>query len=317
MMAALAGVALLAGCSTDNSIRGSGTIEMDELDGASLVGGRVARLNVGQGDAVKQGDTLAVLQYDEVTAGVASQAAQAARAKAQYEDLRSGPRPQEIQSARAMLDAASTQAELSERDYARAESLFHIDVLPQADFDRARAARDVARANRDGAQENLKLLENGYRHEQVDAAARNAEGARADLAARQSRASELVLTAPISGVVLLRNYLPGEIATQGSAVVTLGDPDRLWVRVYIAAPQLPRVKLGAHVEVEVHGVKRRFPGKVVEIATESEFTPRAALTEDERANMVFGVKVALDPSAGTLKPGLPADAHISEGGAGP
>ena len=317
MIAAIASIAVLAGCGSDNSIRGSGTIEMDEVDVASLVGGRVARLYVDEGDAVKQGDTLAVLQYDEVTAGVASQAAQAARAKAQYEDLRSGPRPQEIQSARSMLDAATTQAEVSERDYARAESLFHIDVLPRADYDRARVARDMARANRDSARESLTLLESGYRREQVTAAERNAEAARADLAARQSRARELVLTAPISGVVLLRNYLPGEIVTQGSAVLTLGDPDRLWLRVYVAAPQLPRVKLGARAEVEVHGVKQRFPGRVVEIATESEFTPRAALTEDERANMVFGVKVALEPSAGTLKPGLPADAHIAEGGAGP
>ena len=47
----------------------------------------------------------------------------------------------------------------------------------------------------------------------------------------------------------------------------------------------------------------RFPGRVVEIATQAEFTPRAALTEEERANLVFGVKIALDPTGGALKAG--------------
>jgi HlyD family secretion protein len=109
----------------------------------------------------------------------------------------------------------------------------------------------------------------------------------------------------------LRNFEPGELASAGAPIVTLGNPDSLWIRVYVAAPKLGGVRLGAPVEVRAVGVPgRTFPGRVVEIASRAEFTPRAALTEEERANLVFGVKVVLDPSDGRLKAGLPADAMI-------
>jgi len=95
-------------------------------------------------------------------------------------------------------------------------------------------------------------------------------------------------------------------------VVTLGDPDSLWVRAYVAAPEIGRVRIGATAEVSVDGFRKRaFPGRVVSIATSAEFTPRAALTEEERANLVFAVRIAMDPSGGTLKAGLPVDVRIA------
>jgi HlyD family secretion protein len=57
--------------------------------------------------------------------------------------------------------------------------------------------------------------------------------------------------------------------------------------------------------------KRTFPGHVATVATRAEFTPRAALTEEERANIVFAVKVAMDPTGGALKPGLPVEVRIA------
>ena len=192
--------------------------------------------------------------------------------------------------------------------------LYEGNVASARDLDRARADRDAALARRQAAEEQLRLLLAGSRRAQITAAQKAAEAARAQLQASRSRVSELYLTAPISGVVLLKNFELGELAPAGMPVVTLGNPDSLWMRVYVAAPELPRVRLGAPVEVSVQGIGRRFRGRVVEIATESEFTPRAALTEDERANLVFGVKVALDPTHGTLKPGLPAEARILEPG---
>ena len=109
----------------------------------------------------------------------------------------------------------------------------------------------------------------------------------------------------------MRPVEPGELVAAGATLFTLGDPDSLWMRVYISAPQIVAVKLGQAAQVEVDGMPNRiFEGRVVEIATRAEFTPRAALTEEERANLVFGVKISLEPSGGVLKPGLPADATI-------
>ena len=301
----------LAGCSNDSGmIRGSGTIEMDEIDVASIVGGRLLRLAVSEGDTVNIGDTLAVLDRGEIAAELAAQTAQAQRAQSQARDLQQGARPAELVIAREQARAAQADLELAQVSYERTERLAKSGVTAPAELDRARAARDAARARAASANEQVRLQEDGFRRQQVAAAQQGATAALAQLAGARSRANELVLTAPRAGVVLMTNYDAGELVPPSAAVLTLGDPDSLWMRVYVAAPKLTKLRVGALAEVRPVGVKQPFHGRVVSIANEAEFTPRAALTEEEQANLVFGVKLALDRTGGALKAGLPADARI-------
>ena len=305
------GVAALGGCARDSSgIRGSGTIEMDEVDVASLVGGRLEKLNVIEGDTVTVGDTICVLNRGEVSADLAAQAAEAERAQAQAQDLIQGSRPAELVIAKEAVRAANADLELAKTEFDRTDHLVKQGLAPVADLDRARAARDAAQARASSAAEQQRLADEGYRRQQVAAAKQGAAAAIAQLQGAKSRAEELVLTAPRNGVVLLVNYRAGELVPPSMPVVTLGDPDSLWMRVYVAAPLLTKVRLGAPVEVRPIGVSKPFGGRVVSIATEAEFTPRAALTEEEQANLVFGVKLVLDRTGGRLKAGLPADARI-------
>jgi len=309
---AVALVLALAGCSNGNgTIRGSGTIEMDEVDVASIVGGRLVRLSVAEGDTVMAGDTLAVLDRGEIAAELAAQAAEAERAQSQARDLQQGARPAELTIARETLRAAEADLALAVVSYERTDKLFKAGVAPPADMDRARTQRDAAEARAAAAREQLRLQEEGFRRAQVAAARQGAAAAAAQLAGARSRAAELVLTAPRPGVVLLVNYETGELVPAGSPLLTLGDPDSLWMRVYVAAPLLSKVRLGAPVEVRPVGAKQPFAGRVVSISTEAEFTPRAALTEEEQANLVFGVKLVLERTQGVLKAGLPADARIA------
>lgn len=304
----------LGGCSDfDREVRGSGTIELDEVDVASLVGGRVSRVFVEEGNTVRAGDTLAILAHGEVTAGVKAQEAELERAHALAKDQEQGPRAEERKSAKAELDASEAALKLAALELERVRALSQNKLVSQADLDRAQARRDEAAAHREAAAERLRLLEAGYRKQMVVAAREAAAAARAELASAKSKARELVLTAPISGVVLLKNVEPGEVVGVGIPLLTLGDPTKLWMRVYIAAPKVVKVRLGDKADVTVRGEHSAFTGRIVEIATRAEFTPRAALTEEERANIVFAVKVALDPTGGLLKPGLPADARILVG----
>src|SRR6267142_3445884 len=313
LLAALAMLAI-AGCSHSNGdIRGSGTIELDEVNVSSLVGGRVTGILVSEGDSVALGDTLVVLAQGEVTAGVRQQEAEAQRAGELARDQALGPRVEERRASKADLDTAEAALTLAERELTRIRALYDKQLLPQSDLDRAQTQRDQAAARRDGAAQRYRMLETGYRKTIVDAARNAAEAARAGLQSARSKARELTLTAPISGIVLLKNVEQGEVVGPAVPILTLGDPSKLWMRVYIAAPLLPRVHLGDKVLVHVLGDSRSYPGRVVEIATRAEFTPRAALTEEERANIVFGVKVAIDPQDGNLKPGMPADARIVPG----
>jgi len=302
----------VAACSRHgNAIRGSGTIEMDEIDVSSLVGGRVIALRVLEGDTVRAGDTLVVLDRGEVSADLAAQAALTQSATAQYKDLQAGARPAEVLAAQAEQSAAEADRTLAEANFARAEQLAKTNAIAPSDLDQARANRDAARARARAAAEQVRLLENGYRVQQVRAARDAAQAAEAQLAGARSRVGELVLTAPSSGVVLLANFQRGEVAGAGVPIVTIGNPDSLWMRVYIGAPRMQPVRIGASVDVVSRVEKgRTFHGRVVQINSQAEFTPRAALTEEEQANLVFGVKVALDRTGGALKAGLPADAFI-------
>ena len=301
----------LAGCSNaDKGIRGSGTIELDEVDIASLVGGRVSQVRVNEGDVVLVGDTLIVLAQGEVTAGVREQEAELKRAGALARDQEQGPRIEERKATKADLDTAEAALQLAEADLARVRALFQKQLVPQSDLDRSQTQRDQALARREAAAQRYRMAEAGYRKQVVRAAQNAAEAAQAGLQSARAKARELVLTAPISGVVLVKSVEQGEVVGPAIPILTLGDPSKLWMRVYIAAPKVVNVRLGDKVEVTVLGDRRRFSGHVVEIATRAEFTPRAALTEEERANIVFGVKVAIDPQDGNLKPGLPADARI-------
>jgi HlyD family secretion protein len=301
----------LAACARDGGmIRGSGTIEMDEIDVASLIGGRLVRLTVVEGDTVRTGDTLAVLDRGEIAAELASQAAQAARAQSEARDLQQGARPSELIIAREALRAAQADLDLAQLSYDRTAKLATAGVTAPSELDRARATLKAAQARASSAQEQMRLQEDGFRRQQVSAAKQGANAALADLAGARSRADELVLTAPRAGVVLLVNYDAGELVPPSAPVLTLGDPDSLWMRVYVAAPLLTKLRLGAAAEVRPIGVRQPFAGHVVSIASNAEFTPRAALTEEEQANLVFAVKLALARSGGALKAGLPADARI-------
>ncbi len=301
----------LAACTRDSGlIRGSGTIEMDEIDVGSFIGGRLVLLTVAEGDTVHAGDTLAVLDRGEIAAELAAQAAQAERAQSQARDLAQGARPSELIIARETLRAARADLDLAQLSYDRAEKLAKSGVTAPAELDRARATREAAQARAASAEEQVRLQEEGFRRLTVSAAKQGATAALAQLAGARSRANELVLTAPRAGVVLLVNYDAGELVPPSAPVLTLGDPDSLWMRVYVAAPLLTKLRLGAAAEVRPIGVKQPFAGRVVSIASSAEFTPRAALTEEEQANLVFAVKLMLARSGGALKAGLPADARI-------
>ena len=99
---------------------------------------------------------------------------------------------------------------------------------------------------------------------------------------------------------------PGEVLPAGVPAITVGDERRPWVRVYVGQGILPTLKLGDTVTAVLDDFPdREFPGAIVALATKAEFTPRVALTERERADLLFGVKVQFVDTSAMLKPGVP------------
>ena len=81
-----------------------------------------------------------------------------------------------------------------------------------------------------------------------------------------------------------------------------------WVKIYVSTEQLGKIRLGQAASVKIDAYPdKTFRGEIKEISQNAEYTPRQSITQRERANMVFAVKVKLDNPAETMKPGLPAD----------
>lgn len=136
--------------------------------------------------------------------------------------------------------------------------------------------------------------------------------AQAELEQAQVVLERQTLTAPSSGVVLERLDEVGELAIPGGAVLTLADLDTVRLTLYVPNARLGQVRLGQTVDVHVDSFPdQTFPGEVIYISSEAEFPPQNVPQEEDRAALVFAVRVRIDNPGHLLKPGMPADATFS------
>jgi HlyD family secretion protein len=293
------------------SVEATGTLEVVEVDVSPISPGRVSRVLVDEGAAVHAGDTLAVLTTPTLSADVAQREAKAASAGAAFQEAEHGPRAPEISSAAAELAAAEVGAEHAARDVERLRPLAASQNVSAQDFDAARALAASTAGHRDALRAQLLLLREGTRPERIHAAEADARGARASVASALATARDLVLLSPVTGTVTSRSAEPGEVIGAGQAALTVAQTGRQTVRVYVSEAVLPRVRVGQNVHALLDAFPHHeFSGRVVALSTQAEFTPRVALTETERADLLFGVKVEFSDTTGMLKAGLPITVRI-------
>ena len=305
----------------DDVLTARGTVEIREMDIAPALPARVLRVLVDEGDSVSAGDTLVVMTQATLSAEIAGMEARLTTALAALRDAEAGARAPELERARAELRAAVADAERTARDHERMRSLADAGAVSRQELDAARTASETAAARRDAAEDALELMEQGTRPERIRAARGEVAAARAAVEGARATAADLVLTASSSGIVLGRHADPGEMLAAGMPAVTIGRTAEPWVRVYVPAEALPSISVGQTVAVTVPGLDRELPGRITSINDRAEFTPRVALTEDERADQLFGVRIEVrgEPA---LKAGMPADVRLgparpSSGGAAP
>jgi len=307
-------LSLIGGCQrgADGAPSYPGTIEVDESDAAPLVGGRIVAIRVQEGDSVHAGDTLAVLTQSAIPATLEDRRARLAAARARLADLQRGSRAPEVNRAEADLAAAEAEADRTARELARSEQLLRNQIISQQDFDRARALAESAARRRDAAQATLELLKEGSRSDQVRAAAAEVRSAEAQLAGASADVSELAVLAAVSGVVLGRHADPGEVVAAGTPLVTIGVVARPWVRVYLPAKLIVHLPKGSVAQVTPAGglEKDGMQGTLGSVSAKAEFTPRAALTTEERADLLFASRVELVNPPPTVRPGMPVNVRF-------
>lgn len=282
-------------------------------------------------------------QLGEARAGVvlAQRQAESAEAAVTLAERESAARTEEAEAGLGAIRAQLTQAEADQdkaaRDHGRSRELFARDLIAAQQLDEARAADAVARARVAAAREQVAQAQAALelaRASRIAVELRRSEGRTA--AERVREASAAVATAeariqsaaarvklaranlddtrvpaPCSGTVLTRMVEAGEVVAAGTPLVTLVDLSKLHVKVYVTERDLAKVKLGDAARVYTDAFpERHFGAAVTEISQQAEFTPRDVHMKDERAKLVFAVKLALENPAGVLKPGMAVDGRI-------
>lgn len=178
----------------------------------------------------------------------------------------------------------------------------------------AEAAYKTALTQVDVAKAQLEILKAGPRAQQVTVAQAQVKQTEASLAALQVQRDKHTLVAPLAGWTVERMAHEGELAVPGAPLLTLADLTDLTLTVYVPEPAIGLVSLGQKVQVFVDTFPGEpFIGQVTYISDEAQFTPKNVQTRAERVNTVFAVKIKLENEDQRLKPGMPADAILSEG----
>ena len=307
-------LALLPSCTSKSAPEAVGTLEVTAVDLAPMVPARVVRVLVEEGAQVRAGDTVAVLTQAGLRDQVGEARARVTSAEAQVQELERGARPEEISKAEQDLAAATALATNAAADAARARTLAANNVIAKQQLDQSEARSAEAEARRSSLEQALKLVRDGARPERRTAARADLARARSALAAMEANVGDLVLISPVNGIVLVRAAEPGEVLPAGVAAVSIGDVSRPWVRVYVGQQLLPLLHTGDTVEARLDAFPDSvFHGRIASFATKAEYTPRVALTERERADLLFGVKIEFADGRGMLKPGVPVTVTFGVG----
>lgn len=296
---------------TEKGITATGTIEVTKTDVTAKIGGYLMALNMKEGDLVKKGQVVVKIDRPDLTAQLLRDEAALAKAKAQLRDLEQGARVQELQEAAANLAAARSQAIKAKDDYDRYAKLFKEGAIATQQMDTSRSAHEVAANALAAAQSRYSLLKAGTRPDTIEAQRLEVERSVAVLNGTRTQIDDMTVLSPLTGRVLSKNYERGEYVNAGVAIATIGDMQDCWVKVYVSTEQLGRIRLGQAVKVKIDAYPDKiFQGEIKEINQNAEYTPRQSITQRERANMVFAVKVKINNPDEIMKPGLPADVII-------
>lgn len=213
-------------------------------------------------------------------------------AKQAYTKMTAGPREEEIRSAAQRLETTKANEQMMRRG-PRPEEI------------------EGARQQFLSAKESLNLLEQGTRKEEIAQAQAQLKQSEGMLAELEAQLKERQVIAPVDAEVSVMDLHPGAVFNPQQSVATLTKLDEIWTRVYIPERELGRVHVGQEVDLKADAFpKRTFRGKVVQIPSVAEFTPRNVQTAEERSAQVFGLKITIDNKEHLLRGGMNAEINI-------
>lgn len=343
----------------------SGFVEADEIRVGSRVGGRVSEVLVAEGQSVPRGAPLFRLDPFDLQSSRARSEAELEGAKAEHQRLKNGfrkeeieqarakrdraaavlarlvagPRTKEIEIAREELNRAMAQMEWAESEYRRLADLQErnntapvelpsaLRTLKSSRADVAAAqqqlalleegsrAEDIAeaRALLSEVEQGLSMMESGFRAEDIAQSQAKVTAAEASVAAIRVRLDETTVTSPCDCVVEAIELRPGDLVAPNAPSVSLIDLSRLWLRAYVPERFLAYAQPDRSVPLRIDGFSNtNIAGRITFVAKEGEFTPRNVQTPEERGQQTFRIKVLIESPPPHLRVGTAGDVILAE-----
>ena len=239
-----------------------GQAEVNEYRVSSKVPGRILEFRVKEGQQVKAGDTLAILEAPDVQAKLEqAQAAQAA-AQAQNEKALKGARQEQIQAAYEMWQKAKAGLTIAEKSYKRVKNLYDQGVMSAQKLDEVTAQRDAAVATEKAAHAQYQMARNGAEREDKEAAAALVNRAKGAVAEVESYIRETVLVAQTAGEVSEIFPKVGELVGTGAPIMNVAVMEDMWLTFNIREDLLQGIGMDTEVEAYVPALDKHIHAKV-------------------------------------------------------
>jgi HlyD family secretion protein len=308
----------------------TGLVTTDDVVVSPQIGGQISQLLVAEGDVVKKNQLLAVITPDELRAESVFYAQSAAGLTSQVQESEAALRFQQrqttdqIRQAESTLAATESQVSAAEADlenarltFSRTENLSKQGVVSSQELDQARTTRDAAQAKLDALKRQVEAQratvalarstaeQTAVRRSQVvtsqhQQAAANAQRAKADV-----RLAYTEVKAPIDGIIDTRAVRGGEVVAAGQPLVTLINPDDLWIRADVEETYIDRVRIGDVLTVRLPSGEER-QGTVFYRGVDAGFATQRDVSRTKRDIKTFEVRLRVDNHDRRLAVGMTA-----------
>ena len=242
-----------------------GQAETTDYRLSSKVPARVCEIRVQEGDYVRRGDTLVILEAPEIRAKLSQAEAAYSAAQAQEQKTQNGTRQEQVQQAYEMWQKARAAMEVAEKTYHRINRLFENGVMAEQKRDEAQAQYEAMVATERAARSQYDMAVNGARIEDKAAAGAQVRRAQGAVSEVNSYMDETVLLATADGIVTEIFPEPGELVGTGAPIMNVSCTDDVWFTFNIREDLLPGLTVGTETEVYLPAFDKRIPVRITKM----------------------------------------------------
>ncbi|AZB10785.1 HlyD family efflux transporter periplasmic adaptor subunit [Chryseobacterium sp. G0162] len=290
----------LNACTQKNEYDASGNFEADEVIVSAQQNGLLLSYNVKEGAQLKSGDPVG--QIDVKVAELQKQQTEASIAALNEKTIAPGDQTELV---RRQLEVQKSQLVQQLREKSRTENLVKADAATRKQLDDINASIDQLKKQIAVTEQQLKL--NTYNTNTQNRSILSEKAPMEKAAAQiQEQINKGQIINPIKGTVLTNYALQGELQVIGKPLYKIANTENLDLKAYVTGIQLSQIKIGQQVKVRIDNGKdsyKEYPGTITWISSKSEFSPKTIQTKDERANLVYAMKVNVK-NDGYLKIGM-------------